>query len=181
MFDQSERKYTKIGGLTTPAWEDPSEDDAEIARATIDYIRNEWENDTDFGHNVTTVIADDQVKHRSFGIAAAAVMVYKRDQEKAIEQEKAKAGINNEHVGSIKDRTEFKLTVTGIKAFEGQFGTTFLHSMIDEDGHIFKWFGSYDLDEGKTYTGKWTIKDHDEWKGMKQTIITRPAKVEEVS
>jgi hypothetical protein len=33
--------------------------------------------------------------------------------------------------------------------------------------------GSVDLDEGKTYTGKATIKKHNEYKGIKLTVISR--------
>jgi hypothetical protein len=45
----------------------------------------------------------------------------------------------------------------------------------------FSWFSTnnVDLEEGGTYKLKATIKDHKEWNGRKETILTR-AKVMEV-
>ncbi len=48
-------------------------------------------------------------------------------------------------------------------------------NFIDKNGNRFTWFtsGKSVLDEGKTYTGSATIKKHNEYKGIKSTIITR--------
>jgi hypothetical protein len=46
--------------------------------------------------------------------------------------------------------------------------------MVDEAGHSFTWFCSgKPLEEGKVYEVKATVKKHDEYKGVKQTIVNR--------
>ena len=53
--------------------------------------------------------------------------------------------------------------------------------LSDEDqwGGKYKTYGEmwtgegYDIEEGKTYTIKGTVKEHSEYKGTKQTILTR--------
>jgi len=50
-----------------------------------------------------------------------------------------------------------------------------LENFIDKDGNRFVWFNKSGkkLEKGKTYTGKATIKKHQEYKGIKQTVIAR--------
>ena len=167
-------KQERIKGTFTPAWEDPSDEDLATAKATITYIRDEWDNDSDFGHNLTTILYSDEIKYRSFGIAAAAVLVYKRDMEKKVQEAAAVKEVNNEHVGSIKDRIDLKLTPTKIFVTDGAYGTVYIHTLRDEAGHVFKWFGSYRLDTDIEVEGKWTVKKHGEYKGVKETVINRP-------
>ena len=50
-----------------------------------------------------------------------------------------------------------------------------LENLIDKDGNRFVWFNKSGkkLEKGKTYSGKATIKKHQEYKGIKQTVIAR--------
>jgi hypothetical protein len=68
--------------------------------------------------------------------------------------------------------------VTGavMSVFEraGDYGTTFITVIEGDDGNQYKWFGSYDLGRGNKIIGKFTVKKHDEFKGVKETVITRP-------
>jgi hypothetical protein len=54
------------------------------------------------------------------------------------------------------------------------FGCGSIFKFLDSKGNIFIWrTGSADLEEGKTYTIKGTIKEHTEYKSEKQTHLTR--------
>jgi hypothetical protein len=54
------------------------------------------------------------------------------------------------------------------------WGTTWLYKFTDEAGNVFTWFASSPVnDEDKVLTIKDTVKKHEEYKGIKQTVMTR--------
>lgn len=64
---------------------------------------------------------------------------------------------------------------TNFHTFDGYYGLTYLHTFV-KDGYTFTWFTSKDLEElekGDIVTLKGTIKEHKEYKGYKQTVVTR--------
>lgn len=65
------------------------------------------------------------------------------------------------------------------RVLSGDYGPTTLVSMIDDNGNVMKWFasGSKDFKAGQKYRLKGTIKGHDNYQGVDQTILTR-AKLE---
>lgn len=84
--------------------------------------------------------------------------------------------------GDVGERyNDMKLTVKFIHGFDSDFGYTFIHKMEDEKGNQFTWFTGKCLEKDKTYTMNATVKSHDEYKGTKQTVLTRCMKVKEVS
>jgi hypothetical protein len=51
---------------------------------------------------------------------------------------------------------------------------THLHKFTDQAGNVFIWKTGVDrLDVGCTYAGKATVKAHEEYEDVKQTVITR--------
>jgi hypothetical protein len=92
-------------------------------------------------------------------------------------QARAKAAKDSLFIGEPKQRLELTLTVQSIFESQGNYGTTFITKLVDADGNLFTWFGSYSLERGATYTGKWTVKAHEDHPQYgKSTIITRPAR-----
>lgn len=96
------------------------------------------------------------------------------------------------HYGNIGDKVELELTVKASYAYETHFTysgeTSYIHTMTDEDGNVFVWKTSKGLytevytdhgtrfnikEKGDKLTIKGTIKAHDEYKGTKQTVLTR--------
>ena len=51
--------------------------------------------------------------------------------------------------------------------------TSYLYLMSDEDGNSYKWSTSCYYEEGDEVKMRATIKDHSEYKGTKQTVVTR--------
>ena len=98
--------------------------------------------------------------------------------EKRLQEERLAEKVN-EHYGEIKERLNLTLTVTRIHEIDGTYGLTYITSFEDAEGRSFKWFGSYVLEVGAEYEGKWNVKNHDEYKGRKETVITRPHGLEE--
>lgn len=86
---------------------------------------------------------------------------------------------NSEYVGNVGERIEVALTVTKAIIINGYYGTSCMHIMEDENGNVFIWnTTSKNYPEGKEIILRGTIKDHREYKGTKQTILTRCKEME---
>ena len=81
----------------------------------------------------------------------------------------------SEWFGTDKERITMALTVIGLRDIASEWGNTTLVTFRTESGDKAKWFASnasgFEID--KTYIVKATVKGHDEYKGSKQTILTR--------
>lgn len=152
-----------------------TERDEQDAERTIEFVRTvvaNRERQTDFDHNLTVTFAKDFIASDKFGLAAYAPVALAKHEER--EAELLRVKLTSDHVGEVKERLNLTLKVESVFMTEGHYGTTFITKLSDADGNVFKWFGSYQLDTGDTVTGKWTIKKHDEWNGVKETVLTRP-------
>ena len=153
-----------------------SDQDVERAEKTIEFVRTVVANKhdkSDFEHNMTVAFANDYLTTDKMGFVAYGPMMHAKHEEREAELRREQKVSN--HVGAEKERLRLTLTVESVFENEGHYGTTYITKLSDKDGNVFKWFGSYRLDTGDTVVGKWTVKGHGEWKGVKETIITRPA------
>lgn len=152
-----------------------TDEDAERAREALAWAR-EIEPRSEFDQNMLVAVGGEIIPRKGLGILAYVPVAYARFQEREIQRaERAKSDAASEWVGQEKERLTLTLTVTAIHEYAGHYGTTFITTLRDEAGNVFKWFGSYELERGATVTGKWTVKGHEEYKGTKQTVINRPA------
>ena len=96
-------------------------------------------------------------------------------------------------VGGVKERLTLEVEVTFAKTYETAYGETVLLIMKDSSGNVFKSWASgnagWDLyresreayearERNPRATIKGTVKDHEEYKGEKSTLLTRIALVE---
>lgn len=87
------------------------------------------------------------------------------------------------HVGQVGEKIEAVVTYIHRASWESSYGynkTTFLHTFKDESGNIFTWKTSTFIDSeyGTKLSLKATVKEHSEYKGIPQTVLTR-CKIEE--
>lgn len=96
-------------------------------------------------------------------------------------EEKPKPVSHSEWVGTVGDRQEFTLTVVKEIPVESQWGAKSIYILEDEAKNVIKYVSSNPYwNEGETYKMGARIKSHDEYRDTKQTVITRPTKIEEV-
>lgn len=153
---------------------EPSEEDAAQADRIIEWLgelegRNRL---SDYLHNLLVLSRSGIVGWRSAGIAASAAAAYRQ------EIERKQQGANSHHVGTVGERREWTLTLRGVHYMDGAYGTTALYTFHDPKGNLVKWFasnGGCNLEVGRIYTGKATVKKHDLYEGTEQTLITRAA------
>ena len=91
-----------------------------------------------------------------------------------IENIRKAEGPQSQWVGEIGQRLELELHIDRAFQGKGYMGkTSYLYLMSDADGNIFKWSTSCFYMEGDDVIFKATIKEHTEYKGTAQTVLTR--------
>lgn len=149
----------------------------------------------DYVLNLKAAAAGERVSPRNFGLLVSAPQAHARHLERTlIKATKAKVGENSEYVGRVAaegekaDRRELEVTVAGIFWRDNPYSTdeedqTPIYTLVDGDGNVLKWFASTDKlgeEEGARFIVKASIKAHKEWKGTKETHVTRVAVVKEL-
>lgn len=81
----------------------------------------------------------------------------------------------SEWIGEIGKRITISVTLVRIGSYQNQYGISNIYNFKDENGNILVWFSKVDLkkDIDDTFNLTFTIKDHSEWNGKKNTVITR--------
>lgn len=155
----------------------------ERAEEVLAWVRDEVREEGEYLTNLKRILSANTVGGRNLGLAVSAVSAWARAQDRKLEQAERRARLaNSEWVGAVKERRSFDLTLTEQpKFFDGDFGVTTLLIFTSSEGNVIKWFasGSRDWKVGTRFTGKATIKKHEEYNGSKSTVITR-ASLEEV-
>lgn len=108
------------------------------------------------------------------------------DKRVAYEKEKAEKRetelANQNYVGTVGDRMNFKITVDFIKGFDTQYGWSYVVKGKDSDGNAIVYFGTAELGNvGDTVEFSAKVKKHDTYGDDKQTTVNRPTKIKVVS
>ena len=160
-----------------------TEADYAAVDAAVEWALNDLaarDNLSDFDHNLVVAAGCTVVPRKGDGILAYLPVAHARAMQREVEMAaRRKSASGSEWVGEPGKRLNgLTLTVAGVTPVEGDYGVTYITLLHDEAGNRFKWFGSYEIDPGSVVTGNWGVKKHDEWQGVKETILTRPTKVE---
>ena len=143
---------------------------------------------SDYLYNLKAVLTDDYIRPKRGGLAASVIVAAERAFEKA-QQIVDDAQKSNEHVGSVKERLTLDLKLVGLREIPGFYGISTLHKFEDATGNLFIWFATnpkiipdpedFRADQkramvvGETLTLAGTVKGHDDFKGRKQTKLSR--------
>lgn len=81
---------------------------------------------------------------------------------------------NSEYVGEEKQKIEVNVTISSIAGYSNKFGDGHMY-IFNSNGNKLVWFTSSnpDINVDEEYTITATVKKHEEYKGTKQTIVTR--------
>jgi hypothetical protein len=129
---------------------------------------------TDFTFNLKQLLKLERAPTKQWGIIVAAVGMYLKEQGRLAERAKRVS----EFVPGVAvgERVTLKLLLSKVIVIPGyQFGDKYLHSFLDDAGRAVVWFSSAGkvANEGETVTVKATVKKMEEYKGLKQTVLTR--------
>lgn len=112
---------------------------------------------------------------RDAGLIGSAIVAHANATEQEVKRANEAAGrAVSAHVGTVGKREDFTVTVTKSIEIESEYGLAVIYVMRDEAGNSIKWkTSSGELRDGETYVLKGTVKAHTEYKGGKQTELSR--------
>lgn len=161
----------------------PSDSDYEKADTIIAWAKDH-PSQADYWYSVKTLLSNtgDLIDSKYTGYLASIPAAHHREVEAVSDtrnngkSEKTAAKIS-EHVGQIKERLELTLTLNKVFSVDTNFGIADIMLFSDEQGNVFKWFttsaAQSEWPKDAMFRVKATIKDHCEYKGVKQTAINR--------
>lgn len=173
-----------------------TEDATTFAEKLNTFYNNEFMNNanaytSEFWTNFKIIIKDGFVKHNEIGYAAYAIFNY----IKSTEEKKAATARVSEHVpGNVGDKVQLEVTCYAANMFENDFGVGEFVMMKDKEGRTVVWKTGSNIkwdyatkqnvhihvDVDKTYMVQATIKSFSEYKGIKQTNVTRLKVIKEI-
>jgi hypothetical protein len=131
----------------------------------------------DYLWNVRVVSYRERVSYREAGIAASIVVAYNRAMEK---ETAARYERDNpsQYFGTVGERSVYDVKVLSRKELIGEYGVTTLVVFRMADGNRAKWFASGEAEDfplDAEVKVKATVKGHEEYRGAKQTVLSRVA------
>lgn len=134
---------------------------------------HERSNLDDFMFNLAKIGENQFVTHKSIGFASAAINAMKREIEDAMRSAATK------YVANVGDVYEGDVTMVIAYARETDWGAMFTNKFKTNDGNVICWSTSQEFKEGVRYHIRGRVKKLDEYRGEKQTHLTR-CKIEEI-
>ena len=161
--------------------QNPDDEAIDVATRALDWARGlDAAVDNDYLWNCRLAAQGEYLVDRQLGIAASIIPAYLREQGKAVERRvQAEARAASQHFGTVGKREIFKLTCTKKISVDGNYGLTTICKFVqDGTANIATWFASGlapAIEEGQTYTIKGTVKEHKDYQGGAETVLTRCA------
>lgn len=129
---------------------------------------------SEYLRNASLAWKKDYIEKRDLALIASFINVFFREKQKRLEQQ---INSTNTYAGNIGDKVSFK--VAAIKALYTKFGAMFAYNaddavvyrIVDTTGKIYIWSTAKTIQENDIISAK--IKNLSEYKGEKQTTITR--------
>ena len=154
-------------------YKEPSLEAREEAATSMEWAENLDDSSgqlSEYLHNIKTIVLNGAVEHRTLGYAASIISAYRKANKPTKQMEHSLPG---EHFGAIGERIELTLTIQKAISIDSNFGESWIFRMIDNKNNIFIWkTKNQAFDEGKDYLISGRVKEHTEYKGQKQTILT---------
>lgn len=132
---------------------------------------------SEYAVNLKTALRAEYVTSRLFGLVASAPQAWAKSVERDLTVRAERESVCNEWIGQAGDKLEIEVTVKSIRPIDGDWGTSYLYTMSDPDGHVVKWFSSSKA-LGGDVTGqavriKGTVKKLETYNDTKSTVLTR--------
>lgn len=163
-----------------PPWIGPVTKEARLlAQEAFAWGFNGMDTETPFNKNIHIALqkAEDSnfVEKRDAGILAYLIEAYRKDVQKVQVEKAVKIEQPvSEWKGEVGARiTWASLTVSRCIPVGGAEPLFYLNLFVDAQGNEFKWATGKKLDAGQTFEVTGTVKKFEEFKGRKQTVLTR--------
>ena len=148
------------------------EDTKKLVKEIIEYYNN-LDDDNEFIHNVKVMLNEGYVLGKNIGYLCYLPQGYAKHIQKEIEKAKR---IETNYFGEIGKRYKDKVikSISLVTLWETQFGLTYIYKIILDDYTVLTWKTSNSIDcEREMDKISFTVKEHKEYRGEKQTEVTR--------
>lgn len=163
------------------------------AIAAVEWIKSLSEDEvinSGYLFNLKQIVDAEYCTARHFGLLASLIPSYRKSEYKRLLDIKNGTSKVSEYVGNVGDKISIKVTYLNSYTYNTNFGSSYIHLFVDDNGNIFKWSTGtglrftvedthsnysqwYGLDKGATVQLSGKIKDHNEYRNQKQTVLTR--------
>lgn len=152
----------------------PDEDDAARGKAALTWAAD-LAGHTDYERNLSLVARQSCLEPSHAGILASAVAAHARMLGEQVKRE-ARSANPSAHLGAVGDKKrDFgRVVVERINAVETNYGPLHIHTFRDSSGNAIVWrTGEAHGAAGESFVLVGTVKAHSEFRGEKQTEVTR--------
>jgi len=144
----------------------------DIAQKVIDYFKNTTFGESqDFLNNIKLYVSQEYTKVSGF--IAYAYIAYQKQLEYEAKKAAEKAK-ESQHIGKVGDRITVQVhSVVCLTSWETEWGIIRVYKIVDVNGNVYTWKTSSFIAEDEVKNIKGTVKEHKEFRGIKQTELTR--------
>lgn len=151
----------------------------------IPWIQTTTDNNSEYIRNLKTIFSPEMVrengisvlkKHVNYAVSVCAAYANYQARQAGIERkarENATAQAISKHVGTIGDKITFTGIIKHVTTSDTQWGLSHLYRMTDTTGNIYTWWTSNAQNDAENVTITGTVKAHDNYQGIAQTVLTR--------
>lgn len=179
-FFRGERERL-LGEIKASGFDPTSDRAVKLAEDARAWAMALTDNSNNYLHNLRVICALDYVTPDNFNLLASVFPSYDREiehqaakaeRERAAKEEAAKAA-KSVHVGKIGERITVSVEdLRCVTSFGTDYGMLYIYRIVGTDGNVYIWKTGVLLGDGITaITG--TIKEHTEYRGVAQTVLTR--------
>ena len=151
--------------------------DSAIAREDVEVaveMVSRFPDDT-YYNNLKVIVANKYIPLNKLGLLVSIPKAIDRyEEEKKRQEEKERLATESNYIGSVGDKIEIEF-VSGreVACCETQFGLLHIYEFKDASGNVIVWKSSSgkEIPESGKISG--TVKAHEEYNGVKQTVILR--------
>ena len=142
---------------------------AKLAAEWVENLTDAEVDSSDYLYNIRAIARSGMVDYSTIGFSSSIISAYDR----AIRVLRKKA--TSIHIGQLKKRELFSLILKHHFVSSGNYGDSHRYIFEDDNGNVVVWKASspHNLIEGTRYGVKGTVKEHSNYKGIEQTILTR--------
>ncbi len=157
--------------LATHSFNPFSDENKKLVETAMNWIYNKSDTEDDYIHNLKVACSLEYIDFRKFGILASLFQAYNKDIHRQAKLETEKDVSN--YVGTIGDKINILISaIECVTSWETTYGTIRIYKILGNDGNVFTCKTSNCITNGITSI-RGTIKNHNEYRGVKQTALTR--------
>lgn len=128
--------------------------------------------------NIRQIVDAEYCSMRFFSLIVSLIPTFRKHERSRILKEQKEANKQiSAYVGEVGDKISEIVTYVTSYSYQSVFGGGFFHVFVDDNGNVFKWSTGKSIsnivNQGSKVEISGKVKDHEEYRSEKQTVLTR--------